>query len=364
MNLPKSKIDEYYMSCALELAAQGAECSPNPRVGCVIVRDGQIIGRGWHKKCGGPHAEVNAVADACGDIEGADVYVTLEPCSHYGKTPPCADMLLEKRPARVITAMTDPNPKVAGAGLLKLRDAGIEVKNGVLEAECRYMNRGFIRRMTLSRPWVTIKCAASLDGRIALANGESKWITSEESRERVHAMRAENGAVLTGVGTVLSDDPKLTVRSAPGKNPLRVIVDRKLRTPTCAKILRGGALIFAQSGAEEWREEHLRMAGAQIERIEAAEDYLPAVLKKLCREGVNYLMVEAGPRVTSAFIASGLADELALFTAPKILGAGPSFSDFFESGAISDAPALKDIKYTKVGCDLLTRGVFKCSPDL
>ena len=335
MALPQSKIDEYYMSCALELAARGAECSPNPRVGCVLVRDGEIVGRGWHQKYGGPHAEVNAVRDAGDAARGATAYVTLEPCSHYGKTPPCADLLIERG-----------------------------VAAGVLEDECRWMNRGFIRRMTHGRPWVTLKIAASLDGKIALENGESKWITGPESRSMVHAMRAENDAVLTGIGTVLADDPQLTVRDAPGRTPLRVILDRRLRTPLDAKILEGGGVsIFALDSAPRAKGEALERAGARVEYL-AEDNFLAAVLDKLCRDGVNYLMVEAGAGVAGAFVKAGLCDELALFTAPKIMGRGPSFADSAAFDSMGGVPELKIREVSRCGEDLLVRGVFACSPDL
>lgn len=359
-----NRTDEFYMRCALELAANGRECSPNPRVGCVIARGGGIIGRGWHKKCGGPHAEVEALRDAGGDIEGADVYVTLEPCSHYGRTPPCADMLAERRPKRVIAALMDPNPKVAGRGLEKLRKAGIEVETGVLEEECRWMNRGFLRRMALGRPWVTLKVAASLDGMVALPNGESRWITGAEARKRTHGMRAENDALLTGVGTVVADDPRMTVRDAPGRSPMRALLDRTLRTPPTAKILDGGAVIFTLADASQERGKALESAGARIVRVASGEDFLPEVLKKLCDCGVNYLMVEAGPAVASSFIKEKLCDELALFIAPKIIGNGKSFAGLAEFAKIEGAPSVKDVKYTKYGDDLLIRGVFECSPDL
>ena len=364
MELPKGKIDEYYMNCALELARNGRRCSPNPRVGCVVVRDGVIIGRGWHKICGGPHAEVEAVRDAGGDIAEADVYVTLEPCSHYGRTPPCADMLAAHRPRRVVAGMADPNPRVAGRGLEKLRAAGVEVKCGLLEDECRWMNRGFIRRMSMGRPWVTVKCAASLDGKTALAGGESKWITGVESRARVHAMRAESDAVLTGVGTVIADDPLLTVRDAPGEMPLRVILDRSLRTPPRAKILAGGVVIFTTEAAPAAKASALAEAGARIETVASGASLLGAVLKRLCAMDVNYLMVEAGAGVTSAFIGEGLCDELALFVAPKIIGRGPSFADGLAFSNMAAVPCLRDAEYTKCGEDLLIRGVFECSPDL
>lgn len=355
--------DEYYMRCALELSANGTECSPNPRVGCVITRGGSIIGKGWHKKCGGPHAEVEAVRDAGGDIEGADVYVTLEPCSHYGKTPPCADMLVSLRPGRVISSISDPNPKVAGQGFEKLRNAGIEVKTGVLEEECRWINRGFLRRMKEGRPWTMIKCAASLDGMVALKNGKSKWITGPEARTCVHGLRAENDALLTGVGTVLADDPEMTVRYAAGRSPLRVVLDRTLRTPPKAAILKGGAVIFTLPSASSEKAAVLEDSGARIVRV-SGDNFLGDVLKELCGMGVNYLMIEAGPSVTSSFISGGLCDELALFVAPKIMGNGRSFAGGAEFQEMEDIPRLKDVKYTKYGRDLLIRGLFECSPDL
>lgn len=359
-----NRTDEYYMRCALELSANGTECSPNPRVGCVITRGGKIIGKGWHKKCGGPHAEVEAVRDARGDIEGADVYVTLEPCSHYGKTPPCADMLISHKPKRVISSISDPNPKVAGRGFEKLKSAGIEVKTGVLEEECKWMNRGFLRRMKYGRPWIMVKCAATLDGMVAPESGERKWITGPEARMCVHGLRSENDALLTGIGTVLADDPQMTVRLTEGKSPMRVIMDRSLRTPTDASMLNGGAVIFTLNTASSKKAEALEEAGARIIRICGSEDFLSEVVTCLCGMGVNYLMVEAGPSVTSSFIKSGLCDELALFVAPKIMGKGKSFAGCADFQEMGDIPRLKDVKYSKYGSDLLIRGLFECSPDL
>ena len=226
------------------------------------------------------------------------------------------------------------------------------------------MNRGFIRRMTHGRPWVTLKIAASLDGKIALENGESKWITGPESRSMVHAMRAESDAVLTGIGTVLADDPQLTVRDAPGRTPLRVILDRRLRTPLDAKILEGGGVsIFALDSAPRAKGEALERAGARVEYL-AEDNFLRAVLDKLCRDGVNYLMVEAGAGVAGAFVKAGLCDELALFTAPKIMGRGPSFADGAAFASMGGVPELKIREVSRCGEDLLVRGVFACSPDL
>lgn len=364
MSLYKNGTDEYYMSCALELAARGMECSPNPRVGCVLVRGGEIVGRGWHQKYGGPHAEVNAVRDAGEAARGATAYVTLEPCSHYGKTPPCADLLIERGITRVVAGMRDPNPKVDGGGFAKLEKAGIAVESGVLEEECRWMNRGFISRMRRGRPWVTLKIAASLDGKIALENGESKWITGPESRAEVHRMRASSDAVLTGVGTVLADDPQLTVRDAPGRTPLRVVLDRRLRTPLSAKILEGGNVaVFTLDSAPRAAGEALECAGARVAYL-AEDNFLQAVLDKLCAEGVNYLMIEAGAKVAGAFIEAGLCDELALFTAPKIMGRGTSFADGAAFASLGGVPKLKIREVSRCGDDLLVRGVFACSQDL
>lgn len=363
--LSKTKTDEYYMNCALELAENGRSCSPNPKVGCVIVRDGKIIGSGWHDKCGEPHAEANAVADAGGDIKGAAVYVTLEPCSHFGRQPPCAELLVRHAPARVIAATGDPNPKVAGRGFARLRDAGIEVKVGVLEKEARYINRGFLRRIKDGRPWVTVKCAASLDGKVALENGESKWITGPEARAAVHAMRAANDALATGSGTILADDPELTVRDAPGRTPLRAVFDRRLRTPAEAKLLNTpGVLVFTAEEVKSAAAQRLIAAGAEVECLDAGDSFIKEALARLAEKGVNYLMLEAGPELTSAFMAQGLCDELVLFMAPKLMGRGRSFTDGLIYNKMSLVQSLKNITISSCGCDLMIKGSFECSQDL
>ena len=365
--LQQRRIDEYYMREALSLAMNGtAYASPNPRVGCVIVKDGTVIGRGWHHRCGLPHAEVEAVRDAGGEVAGAAVYVSLEPCCHYGKTPPCAQMLIEHRVARVVAGMTDPNPLVDSRGLKLLREAGAAVEVGVLEKECRWMNRGFIRRMTLGRPWTTIKTASSLDGDIALKDGSSKWVTGPEARARVHMMRAENDVVLTGVGTILADDPAFTVREAPGRTPLRVVLDHELRTPPEARILDGGpVLFFAGRNAPAEKKRSLLARGAEIETLDCAKSgEIEYIVKRLCEKGVNYLMVEAGARVTSAFLEAGLADELSLFLAPKFMGAGLHFTEALAIDKMADSIALRDLSVEKCGGDLWLKGVLACSLDL
>ncbi|MCE5201168.1 MAG: bifunctional diaminohydroxyphosphoribosylaminopyrimidine deaminase/5-amino-6-(5-phosphoribosylamino)uracil reductase RibD [Synergistaceae bacterium] len=361
------RIDEHYMRIALSLAMRGTgSASPNPRVGAVIVRDGEIIGSGWHRHCGGPHAEVAAVDDAGGDVRGATVYVNLEPCCHYGKTPPCAQMLIEHGVSRVVAGITDPNPVVNCGGVTLLDKAGIEVTTGVLEDQCRWINRGFIRRMTVGRPWVMVKSASSLDGDIALEDGSSKWVTGPESREKVHMLRAESDALLTGIGTILADDPELSVRNAPGRTPLRVVLDSMLRTPPDARILESGnTLFFAGPEAPEERLYFFRGKGAEVEIIDTARDrQIEQILLKLCEKGVNYLMVEAGAKVTSAFFASGSVDEFSLFIAPKLMGNGIHYTEQLEFAFMENSISLKNIQYSHCGDDLWIKGVLACSPDL
>lgn len=357
------------MNEALSLAVKGiGGVSPNPLVGCVIVRDDKIIGRGWHKSYGGPHAEVNAVDEAGGCVRGAEVYVNLEPCSHYGKTPPCADLLIEKGVARVVIGMRDPNPKVNGEGEAKLRAAGIDVVTGVLEARCKEVNRGFIFRIRENRPYVTLKTASSLDGRIALEDGSSKWITGRESRQKVHALRAANDALLTGIGTVLADDPQMTVRDAEGRTPLRVILDRELQMPDNAGILdisQGPVLIITGMEAACEKIALFRERGIEVEQLEGSgRCEIDMVLALLSKKGVNYLMVEAGAGVTGLFLNSRRVDAVSLFVAPKILGRGKCWTDSVKIERIDEALELKDMSVSKIGGDLWIEGVFACSPDL
>lgn len=360
-------LDEYYMRMALSLALNGTgSVSPNPRVGCVIVRDSKIIGTGWHKCCGGPHAEVEAISSAGGDVKGSTVYVNLEPCCHQGRTPPCAPMLIENGVARVVTGMTDPNPVVDCRGENMLRDAGIEVTSGVLAKESKWMNRGFIRRMRNGRPWVAIKIAASIDGNIALKDGASKWITGESSRQKVHMMRAENDALLSGAGTVIADDPTFTVRDAEGRSPKRVILDRRLRTPLTSALFKEKNLIFFTAlDASIEKINSIKELGAEIYTIDAPESgELEFVMAKLCEIGVNYLMVECGAKLTSSLLRHGLADEISLFVAPKILGGGIQFAKYLELGRLDDAISIKNINTSACGDDIWIRGVLSCSQDL
>ncbi len=311
------------MAQALRLAELGLfSTSPNPRVGCVIARGGQIIGEGWHQRAGTPHAEVHALQQAGQAARGATVYVTLEPCSHHGRTPPCADALIAAGVSRVVAALRDPNPQVAGRGLAQLQAAGIAVECGLLEEPARELNIGFVSRMTRGRPWVRLKAAASLDGKTALANGVAQWITGAAARQDVQTWRARACAMLTGVGTVLADDPQLNVRAfETTRQPLRVVVDSLLRTPPGAKILRGGALIVSAID-DPAKIKDLRNASAEVVVLPGNNGRvdLTRLLHLLAEREVNELMVEAGVTLNGALLEAGLVDELVLYFAPMLLG--------------------------------------------
>lgn len=318
--------DDYrYMARALLLARRGLySADPNPRVGCVLVRNARIVGDGWHERAGEAHAEVRALEAAGAQAQGATAYVTLEPCCHYGRTPPCTDALLNAGVTRMVAAMTDPNPQVAGRGLAQLRAAGMTVECGLLEAEARALNPGFIQRMTQGRPFVRIKLAMSLDGRTALASGESRWLTGDAARQDVQRLRARSSAILTGIGTVLADDPSLSVRlPATSRHPLRVILDTELRTPPTAKILQppGSVLIFT-AVADVAAQAPLRMAGAEIVVTPRCEWELnlPRIMAELARRECNEVHVEGGPTLAGALLQAKLMDELVIYMAPLLLG--------------------------------------------
>lgn len=336
-------------------------------VGCVIVKDGKIIGQGWHKKFGGPHAEIEALNDteAHGhDVSGSSVYVTLEPCSHYGKTPPCAERLVKEKVSEVFIAMTDPNPKVNGKGIEILRNAGIKVTVlSEFEDEAKFLNRGFVFAHKYSRPFVSLKAAISLDGRMNLNNGSSKWITGIEARTEAHRMRAENDAVLVGVGTVLADDPELTVRNVDGVNPLRVVLDSKLRTPPSAKIIGNDqkCLILTSTDSSSEKLKALTDAGAQVKQVSTK---LPEVLKFLVDNGILTLMVEGGPTVLSSFLREGLADFVKIFVAPRIFGEGKGLNIGLNFENVNEAFRLENVKTKMLGEDFMIEGRLSCSPDL
>lgn len=329
-------VDAAWMARALQLAERGLHTtSPNPRVGCVLVNDGKNIGEGWHERAGEPHAEVHALRAAGKAARGATAYVTLEPCSHYGRTPPCADALIAARVARVVVAMQDPNPLVAGRGIAKLKAAGIAAECGLMEAAARELNIGFVARMTRGTPWVRSKIASSLDGRTALANGVSKWITGEAARQDVQQWRARSCAVLTGIGTVLADDPQLNVRdSGATRQPLRVVLDTELRISVDAQILatllspsgRGaggeGKVLIYTASTNAAKQAALRERGADVVVMQSVEGGLPlaTVLSDLATRGINEVLVEAGKTLNGALLKAGLVDEVVLYLAPQLLG--------------------------------------------
>jgi diaminohydroxyphosphoribosylaminopyrimidine deaminase/5-amino-6-(5-phosphoribosylamino)uracil reductase len=323
-----SATDHAFMARAIALTERGREtATPNPNVACVLVKDGRIIGEGWHAKAGEPHAEIQALAAATESPEGGTVYVTLEPCAHHGRTGPCADKLIAARVGRVVAALQDPFPEVNGKGAARLRDAGICVDIGLMEAQAREVHRGFLSRVTRGRPWITIKAAASLDGRIALANGESQWITSEAARRDVHAMRARACAVLTGIGTVLRDDPELTVRHVPcSRQPRRILIDSRLDISPQAKILKGEPPIIFTVSSDAKKRGILEEAGAEVvaaplDAAKPGKTDLRAIARELARRGFNEVMVETGAKLNGSLLAAGVVDEVVLYLAPKFLGA-------------------------------------------
>ncbi|MBS3786024.1 MAG: bifunctional diaminohydroxyphosphoribosylaminopyrimidine deaminase/5-amino-6-(5-phosphoribosylamino)uracil reductase RibD [Gammaproteobacteria bacterium] len=348
------------MARALALAAQGVcTTDPNPRVGCVLVRDGQKLSEAWHHRAGEPHAEVLAIAAAGVDTTGATAYVSLEPCSHYGRTPPCADALIEAGIARVVVAATDPNPRVGGRGLARLREAGVAVAFGLLSEQSEQLNPGFFRRMRAGLPYVRAKLAASLDGRTAMASGESRWITGDAARADVHRLRAQSSAIVTGVDTVLADDPQLTVRDFTGEflPPRRVIVDSQLRTPPGATMLsdqRGITIIHG--GTMPGREQALVNAGAELWEV-ALEDNghvgPTGVLEALAAVETNEVLLEAGARLTGAWVQAGRVDELVIYLAPHLMGSeGLPLLQLSGLEKMADRLPLKMVDQRMVGDDI------------
>ena len=329
-----SLTDAQYMLRAIQLARLGHYTTrPNPNVGCVIVKQGKIIGEGFHRKAGEPHAEINALSEAGAEAEDATVYVTLEPCSHTGRTPPCANALIKASVKRVVIAMTDPNPKVAGEGVAKLRDAGIEVSENLLGAPAKQLNPGFIKRMQTGLPYVRVKLAVSLDGRTAMANGESKWITGAQARADVHRMRASAGAIITGSGTVIKDDPELGFRleeypqlcseiPQDTQQPLKVVIDSALKIPASARILAKADPVMIATVRGNDQAEVFAKAGLAIEEYESVRGKVPLrrLLEDLAAHEINDVMVESGPGLAGAFLDQQLADELVIYVAPHIMG--------------------------------------------
>jgi len=367
--------DRQWMSRALTLAARGLYTTePNPRVGCVLVKGEQVVGEGWHVQAGEGHAEVNALAQAGEQARGATAYVTLEPCSHVGKTPPCADALIAAGVSRVVAAMQDPNPLVAGNGLQRLRDAGIEVTCGLLEEQARELNPGFIKRMQLGLPWVRVKLAMSLDGRTAMASGESKWITGPAARSDVQRLRARSGAVISGADSVLLDDSALTVRAselglsdeeasaAVQRQPLRVLIDSLRRVPLEQRFFRESGPTLVISTSAEQAAESYQSIGSELLALPGDDGKvdLPTVLRTLAERGCNEVLVEAGAALSGAFWRAGLVDELIVYMAPRLLGsqARPLMQLPFESMSEAMDVAVSDMRAIGQDWRITARPIF------
>ena len=319
--------DEHYMKMALELAKRGAPWAyPNPLVGAVIVKNGRIIGKGWHRCCGENHAEINAIESAKEPLRGSTIYINLEPCSHHGRTPPCVERLVSEKPATVVIGTIDPNPLVSGRGVATLKRHGIETRVGVLEDPCREINEVFFKYIRSRTPFVTLKFAQSIDGKIATATGHSRWISSEPSRVFAHRLRSHHDAILVGSGTIAKDDPELTCRLVRGRDPLRVVVDSKLRIHPDARVLqdqaRARTLVFTTSGHDRKMIKVLVDRGIEVRVAGTGQVELSSVLKELGRRQVSSLLVEGGAGVLTSFIRERLADRLIIISAPKIFGKG------------------------------------------
>lgn len=354
------ELDRKYMARALQLALRGAgHTRPNPMVGAVLVKDGRIIGEGWHKQYGGPHAEVNAFASATEDPEGATLYVSLEPCSHYGKTPPCADLIIRKKVARVVAALEDPNPLVSGRGFRKLRANGIRVTVGVLAEEARHINDVFLTYVTRKRPFVLYKAAMSLDGKIACHTGESQWISSEKSREEVQRLRGILSGIMVGAGTVIADNPRLTCRMEEYENPARIIVDGKLRVPLESRIFHepGRNIILTTSEASLEKKKALENLGVELIEADSEEPGkvdLKSAMLALGIKGIDGILLEGGPTLAASALEAGIIDAVRFYIAQKIIGGREAPSPFAGIGAahMNEVVPLTDAVYGTSGDDL------------
>ncbi len=357
-----SSIDEQWMSQAIVLAESVLYLTaPNPRVACLIVRDGQLLAQGVTQAAGGPHAEVMALrhaAQAGANVKGATIYVTLEPCSHHGRTPPCVDALLAAQPARVVVAMQDPNPLVGGRGLAKLRAAGIEVLTGVCLQQALALNPGFVARMTRKTPWVWTKVAASMDGQIALQNGRSKWITGGQARADGHHWRARSCVVLTGSGTILADDPQLNVRDVvTERQPIRAVIDTDLRIPVTARLLDGGMVWIFTCSDDSAKAAALAERNAQVVVLPKQKNRvdLHALMHWLGEHAVNEVHVEAGSRLTGALLQARCVDEMLMYTAPMIIGQGIGMAHMDALANLSEAQRFEFLDIQRFGQDLRVR---------
>lgn len=361
-------MEQQFMRQAIALAKQGAGwTNPNPLVGAVIVKDGVVIGQGYHRKYGEPHAEVNAVRSAVQDITGATVYVTLEPCSHYGKTPPCADLLIEKKVGKVVIGSADPNPLVAGRGAQRLRDAGITVVENFLREECDAINRVFFHYITTKKPYVVMKTAMSLDGKIAAPNGESKWITGELARADVQQLRHRLAGIMAGIHTVLVDNPQLTCRLENGANPTRIIVDSHLRIPLTANVLQNQAenqtIIACTEGADAEKIAALEQLGAAVVLCKEQDGRvdLQDLMGKLGERKIDSILLEGGSTLNDSALRQNIVQEVITYIAPKLIGGAESKTPVGGAGVahLSDAAILTDLQCEKIGDDWKLTGYLR-----
>lgn len=356
--------DQDWMKQVLRLAEKGrGRTSPNPMVGAVLLKDGKVVGKGFHAKAGGPHAEVLALRQAGERAKGATLYINLEPCTHYGKTPPCAPQVIEAKVGRAVIGMKDPNPLIRGKGLESLRKAGIKVEVGVLERECQRLNEAFCKYILKNQPFITLKAAATLDGKIATRAGDSKWISGETSRRFVHRLRDAVDGIVVGIGTILTDDPMLTARIKGGRDPYRIILDSRLRIPEEARVVNDSpskTIVVTTELAPQDKIERLEKKGARVFVIDSSQGKvnLKACLSRLAEMGMVHLLVEGGSQVNGSFLDQGLIDKLVLFLSPKLIGDSRAVGIFCGQGIsrVEEAILLKDFKVKRMGEDLLFEG--------
>ncbi|MBT6047878.1 MAG: bifunctional diaminohydroxyphosphoribosylaminopyrimidine deaminase/5-amino-6-(5-phosphoribosylamino)uracil reductase RibD [Candidatus Scalindua sp.] len=356
--------DKYYMGIAIRLARKGiGKTSPNPMVGAVIVANGKIVGRGYHKRCGDHHAEINAINNVKKNIKGSTFYITLEPCSHYGRTPPCVDALIQANPERVVVGSLDPNPEVNGKGVRILRSKDIKVDVGVLESECRQLNESYFKFIKTGMPYITVKYAQTLDGRIATKSGDSQWISSEASRKYVHRLRSVNDGIMVGAGTVAADNPQLTVRHVKGKNPIRIIVDSKLRISIKSSVLTDAnthlTLIAVTSGASDVKISSVKKRGAEVlvvKKIRNDRVNLKDLLIKLGKREIISVLVEGGSEIITSLLKANLVDKMIIPIAPKIIGKGLDAIGDLNINKINNAVRFSSFKTMKKGDDIIFEG--------
>ena len=357
-------MDEYYMSLALNLALKGkGKVNPNPLVGAVIVKNGKVIGKGYHERYGKEHAEVNAFNNLSEGADNATIYITLEPCAHYGKTPPCVNKIIENNIKRVVIGAVDDNPLVTGKGIKKLKSAGIEVKVGVLEEECKKLNEVFFKYISTKRPFVLLKSAMSLDGKISTYSGESKWITSKESREEVHKLRNDLMAILVGVNTIIKDNPRLTCRVEDGRNPIRIVVDSFLRIPMDSNVIKdkeAKTIIATTKFAKKDKILSLRNSGIEVLVINSKNNKvdLDELMVKLGELNIDSILLEGGSTLNFSALKQGIVDKIQIYIAPKIIGGEKSKTPVDGQGIdkLKNAFKVRNLSYSKVGSDILLEG--------